>query len=54
MQLVRPNDDTKHKELTALSTVLAIEMSALSVYTHQGQPLSRYLHDNIYFSLILC
>lgn len=53
MQLFRLGDDSKHKELAALSAVLAIETSTLSIYTHQGQILSTYSHDRIYFSLIL-
>lgn len=53
MQLLRLGDDSKHKVLAALSAVLAMETSTLSIYTHQGQILSRYSHDGIYFSLIL-
>lgn len=54
MQLVAPVDDSKHKELDALSAPLAIEMSILSISMHQGQILSRCWHDGIYFSLVLC
>lgn len=53
MQLLRLGDDSKHKELSALSAVLAMETSTLSIYAHQGQILSRYTQGGIYFSLIL-
>lgn len=53
MKLLRLGDDSKHKELSALSAVLAMETSALSICTPQGQILSSYSHDWIYFRLIL-
>lgn len=54
MQLLRPVDDSKHKELAALSAVLAIEISSLSLSAHQGQILSQYWHGCVYFSLVMC
>lgn len=53
VQLLRLGDDSENKELAALSAVLAMATSALSVCSHQGQILSRYSHGGIYFSLIL-
>lgn len=53
MQLIRLGGDSKNKELAALSAILVMETSTLSVSSHQGQILSRYSHDGIYFSLIL-
>lgn len=52
VQLLRLDNDSKNKELAALSAVLAMVTSALSVCSYQGQILSRYSHDGIYFSLI--
>lgn len=52
MQLLRHGDDGEHKELAALSAVLAIETGTLSIFTHQGQILSWCSHAGIYFSQI--
>lgn len=52
MQHFRLADDSKHKELAALSVSLASETNPLSIYAYQGQTLSRHSHDDIYFSPI--
>lgn len=53
MQHFRLADDSKHKELAALSAfLLASETSPLSICAYQGQTLSRHPRDDIYFSPI--
>lgn len=54
MQLLRLADHNQTQRAHRTICCSCLETSILSICTHQGQILSRYLHDGIYFSLSLC